>query len=59
MARHAVHAGMAGKTSVMIGSASDHIVNVPIPAVVSRTKGMEVSGDLWRAVLESTAQPRW
>ena len=59
MARNAVHAAMAGKTGVMIGSASDHIVHVPIPTVVAQTKAMEVDGDLWRAVLQSTAQPRW
>ncbi len=59
MARHAVHAAMAGKTGVMIGLEHDRYVNVPIPAVVRQTKAMEVSGDLWRAVLEATAQPRW
>jgi 6-phosphofructokinase 1 len=59
MARHAVHAGMAGKTGVMIGFEHNYYVNVPIPAVVSQTKAIEVSGDLWRAVLQATAQPRW
>lgn len=59
MARQAVHAGMAGKTGVMIGSQHDCYVNVPIPAVVGRTKKMDVTGDLWRSVLESTGQPRW
>jgi 6-phosphofructokinase 1 len=59
LARHGVHAAMAGKTGVMIGHERDHYVNVPIPAVVSQTKRMEVSGDLWRAVLEATAQPGW
>ena len=59
MARNAVHAAMAGKTGMMIGSEHHCIVNVPIPAVVSRTKAMEVGGDLWRAVLLSTGQPRW
>jgi 6-phosphofructokinase 1 len=59
MARHAVHAAMAGKTGVMIGHQHNQYVNVPIPAVVSQTKGMDVSGDLWRAVLQSTGQPRW
>jgi len=59
MARNAVHAAMAGKTGVMIGSASDRIVHVPIPAVVKQSKAMETSSDLWRAVLQSTAQPRW
>ncbi len=59
MARSAVHAAMAGKTGVMIGSASDHFVHVPIPAVVTQSKVMEVSSDLWRAVLQSNGQPRW
>jgi 6-phosphofructokinase 1 len=59
MARHAVHAAMAGKTGVMIGCQHNQYVNVPIPAVVIQTKGMDVSGDLWRAVLQSTGQPRW
>jgi len=59
MARHAVHAAMAGKTGVMIGQEHDQYVNVPIPAVVRQAKRLDVSGDLWRAVLESTTQPRW
>ena len=59
MARHAVHAAMAGKTDVMIGCQHNKYVNVPIMPVVSQTKAMEVSGDLWRAVLQSTGQPRW
>jgi len=59
MARHAVHAGMAGKTGVMIGMEHGHYINVPIPAVVSRTKSLDVGGDLWRGVLQVTRQPRW
>ena len=59
MGRHAVHAAMAGKTGLMIGHEHSRYVHVPIAAVVGRTKRMEVSGDLWRAVLESTSQPRW
>ncbi len=59
MSRSAVHAAMAGKTGVMIGSTSDRIVHVPIPVVVGQTKAMDVSSDLWRAVLQSTGQPRW
>ncbi len=59
MARHAVHAAMAGKTAAMIGKVLNHYVNVPIQAVVSQTKEMDLSGDLWRAVLQVTGQPRW
>ena len=59
MARHAVHAAMAGKTGAMIGQVHSHYLNVPIQAVVSQTKKMDLSGDLWRAVLQATGQPRW
>jgi 6-phosphofructokinase 1 len=59
MARHAVHAAMAGKTGMLIGFEHNTYVNIPIPAVVNQTKRMEVSGDLWRAVLETTGQPVW
>jgi len=27
--------------------------------VAKQTKAMEVSGNLWQAVLQTTAQPRW
>jgi 6-phosphofructokinase 1 len=59
MGRNAVHAAMAGKTDVLIGSEHDYLVHVPISVVVSQTKTMDVSGDLWRAVLQMTGQPRW
>lgn len=59
MARSAVHAALAGKTGVMIGALSDHLVHVPIPAVVARTKNVDVAGELWRAVLQTTGQPIW
>jgi 6-phosphofructokinase 1 len=59
MARHAVHAAMAGKTGMLIGSEHNNYIHVPIPAVVSKTKRMEIPGDLWRAVLETAGQPRW
>lgn len=59
MGRHAVHAAMAGKTGLMIGSEHGQFIHVPIPTVVSQKKRLDVSGDLWRAVLQGTGQPRW
>jgi len=59
MARNAVHAAMAGKTGLMIGSEHGRIVNVPIPTVCSQPKAMDIAGDLWRAALAVTGQPRW
>ncbi len=59
MARHAVHAAMAGKTGMLIGSMHGVFVNIPIPVVVAGEKLVDVEGDLWRAVLTSTRQPHW
>jgi 6-phosphofructokinase 1 len=57
LARHAVHAAMAGKTDLMIGFWHNAFVNVPIPAVISRRKLLSPVGGVWTAVLEATGQP--
>ena len=59
MARHAVHAAMAGKTGMLIGQEHGLFVHVPIPTVVAHKRQMAVTDDLWRAVLQGTGQPRW
>ncbi|HEX2254756.1 MAG TPA: ATP-dependent 6-phosphofructokinase [Thermoanaerobaculia bacterium] len=58
MARHAVHAAMAGHTDVLVGYWHNAYVHVPIPAVTRRTKRLESDGGVWTAVLEATGQPR-
>ena len=60
MARHAVHAAMAGKTDVMIGLCHLVLIHVPIStAVAAGRKHVDPSGELWTAVLASTSQPDW
>ena len=59
MARNAVHAAMAGKTDVMVGSWNQHIIWLPISAAVSQKKQMSLDKDLWNAVLATTGQPDW
>lgn len=59
MARNAVHAAMAGKTDVMVGSWNQTTVWVPIAAAVAERKRMDPAGDLWSAVLATTGQPNW
>jgi len=44
---------------MLIGFEHHQFINVPIPAVVSREKRMDLEGDLWRAVLQVTRQPPW
>lgn len=56
MARHAVHAAMAGKTGMLIGHEHNQFIHVPIPIVVSQRKHLNTAGDLWRAVLQVTGQ---
>ncbi len=58
-ARHAVHAAMAGKTGILVGFEHQQFIHVPIPAAVREKKQMDPVGDLWRAVLQVTRQPRW
>jgi len=57
MARHAVHAAMAGKTGLVISSLVGQFVHVPIAEVVSGSRHLDLEGELWRAVLSSTGQP--
>lgn len=58
LARHAAHAGMAGKTDVMIGLWHNVYVHVPIAAVNARRKRLDPKGGVWQAVLEATGQSR-
>ncbi len=57
LAQHAVHAGMAGKTAMVVGRWHGHYVNLPTELTTSGRKRVDPTGDLWTSVLESTGQP--
>jgi 6-phosphofructokinase 1 len=57
MARNAVHAAMAGNTEVLIGRWHGRFVHVPMPLATRYRKQVDVSDELWMAVLEATGQP--
>jgi 6-phosphofructokinase 1 len=57
MARHAVHAAMAGKTGLVISTLNGQFVHVPIAQITQGGKQLDLEGELWRAVLSSTGQP--
>lgn len=57
LARHAVHAGMAGKTNLVIGLWHGVFTHVPIPLAVSGKKQVDPAGALWKSVLACTGQP--
>jgi len=59
MARYAVHAAMAGKTDVLVGSCHQRFVHLPIRTVVSGKKQMDRDDLVWTGVLAATGQPRW
>jgi 6-phosphofructokinase 1 len=59
LAASAVHAGMAGRTEVVVGKYHERFVHLPMRRVVEGRKRIDPSGELWLSVLESTGQPVW
>ena len=57
LAQAAVHAGMAGRTDMVVGRRHNRFIHVPIRHVVSERNQVAPDGDLWLSVLECTAQP--
>jgi len=53
----AVHAGMSGRTNMVVGFWKNEFTHVPIPMAISRPKKINPKGRLWSSVLESTGQP--
>ena len=57
LAHAAVHAGMAGRTGMVVGFWNHRITHVPIPLAVRERKTIDPEGSLWSSVLTSTGQP--
>jgi 6-phosphofructokinase 1 len=58
LGHHAVHAGMAGRTDMLVGYWKHHFTHVPLPPATSRRKQIDPKGSLWSSVLSSTGQPK-
>ena len=56
LAESAVHAGMAGKTDMVVGSMNGEFTHVPIEYAVNERKKINPNGTLWHAVLGATRQ---
>jgi 6-phosphofructokinase 1 len=54
----AVHAGMSGRTNMVVGFWNHQFTHVPISLAVSQRKKIDPEGALWSSVLASTGQPR-
>jgi 6-phosphofructokinase 1 len=53
----AAHAGLAGKTDMVVGYHHRHFTHVPIPLSTSARRALQPDQDLWQRVLQSTGQP--
>ena len=58
LGHNAVHAGMAGRTNMVLGFWKNEFTHVPVQAAVSERKKIDPNGWLWNSVLASTGQPR-
>jgi 6-phosphofructokinase 1 len=56
LAQNAVHAGLAGKTDMVVGYLNSSFVHIPIETAISCRKQIDPESDLWRNVLEATGQ---
>jgi 6-phosphofructokinase 1 len=57
LAQNAVHAGMAGKTGMIVGRWNGQLTHVPVDLATSRRKQLSPEDPLWLSVLEATGQP--
>jgi len=57
LAQNAVHAGMAGKTGMIVGIWNGKFTHVPLKIVTVQNKYLSPDDSLWLSVLEATGQP--
>jgi 6-phosphofructokinase 1 len=58
LGQNAVHAGMSGRTNMVVGVWRGEMTHVPIPKAVSQRKRLDPDDWEWNSVLASTGQPR-
>lgn len=57
LGQHAVHAGMTGRTRLLVGSWHGHFTHVPLALATATRRRIDPEGALWQSVLEATGQP--
>ena len=57
LAQHATHAGMAGKTGMIVSMWHSCFTHVPIKLAISQKKKISPESTLWLSVLSETGQP--
>lgn len=56
LGQYAVHAGLAGRTGMMVGYWNRHYTHVPIEVATAEQHHMDPNGAVWQRVLEATGQ---
>jgi len=56
LGQNAVHAGMTGRTNMVVGYWNQYFVHIPISLTILKKKKVDPDGDLWQTVLETTGQ---
>lgn len=56
LGQHAVHAGLSGRTNMLVGSWNGRFVHVPLPLATTGRRQLDPLGEEWQRVLESTGQ---
>jgi 6-phosphofructokinase 1 len=56
LGRNSVHAGMSGRTGMLIGHWNNQFVHVPMKLIAEKRKKVNPGGSLWRSALEATGQ---
>lgn len=57
LAQNAVHAAMAGRTGFVVGNWNSQFTIIPIETAVAQRKEINIEGEVWSDVLETTGQP--
>ena len=58
LGQNAVHAGMSGRTNMVVGYWNQYFVHIPISLTILKKKKVDLDGHLWQTVLETTGQNR-
>jgi 6-phosphofructokinase 1 len=59
LGQNAVHAGLSGRTNMVVGFWNQYFVHIPISLTILKKKRVDPNGHLWQTVLETTGQQRW
>jgi 6-phosphofructokinase 1 len=57
LGQHAVHAGMSGRTGMVLGTWRGRFTHVPLALTTDTARQLDPDGVTWQRVLESTGQP--